>query len=173
MQDKKANTRQQIIKAGQECLAQYGYSKTTFVDIAKKAGISRALLYLYFKNKKDLFLTMNDERINEFFSQSQEITKSDDLSKREKLKKIVDIWLIIPYRIIVKTPNSDAWMDELKIMPHGETNFRELFTKSLTPLLGRNSAEVVVLSYRGLLDDRPTTKGLEKRSQILLDMAAR
>lgn len=172
MQDKKANTRQQIINAGQECLAQYGYSKTTFVDIAKKAGMSRALLYLYFKNKKDLFSTMTDETINEYYSQSQDILKTD-LSKKEKTKKIVNIWMIAPYRIIVKAPNPDSWLDELKNIEHGEIHFRELFIKSLTPLLGHDLGEVVVLAYRGLFDDRPTVKILEKRSQTLLNAVVR
>jgi TetR/AcrR family transcriptional regulator, transcriptional repressor of aconitase len=172
MQNKKANTRQQIINAGQECLSQYGYAKTTFVDIAKRAGMSRALLYLYFKNKKDLFSIMNEERANKYFSQSQEVLKSD-LTKKEKLEKIVDIWLIDPYRIIVKAPNPDAWLDELKNIPRGERHFRDLFIKSLTPLSGRDLAEVVVLAYRGLLADRPSVKLFEKRSQILIDLADR
>lgn len=170
MQNKKNNTRQQIINAGQECLAQYGYTKTTFVDIARKAGMSRALLYLYFKNKKDLFSTMASERTDKYYSLSQEILKSA-LSKNEKLKKIVDIWLIDPYRIIIKTPNPDSWLDELKNIAQGERYFRELFIKSLTPLLGHDLAETMVLAYRGILDDRPTVKTLEKRSRILLDLA--
>ena len=172
MQNKKNNTRQQIINAGQECLAQYGYTKTTFVDIARKAGMSRALLYLYFKNKKDLFSNMASERTDRYYALSQEILISD-LSKKEKMQKIVDIWLIAPYRVIIKAPNPDAWLDELRNIAQGERYFRELFIKSLTPLLGRDLAETVVLSYRGLLDDRPKVKTLEKRSRILLDLAAR
>ncbi len=45
--------------------------------------------------------------------------------------------------------------------------------KSVAPLLGHDLAEMVVLAYRGLLSDRPTVKTLEKRSQILLDLADR
>jgi TetR/AcrR family transcriptional regulator, transcriptional repressor of aconitase len=171
MQNKKANTRQVIINAGQECLVKYGYARTTFVKIARTAGISRALLYLYFRNKRDLFATINDERINRYHSASQEVLKSG-LSKKEKIEKIVNIWMIDPYRVIARSPNPNAWLDELKTAAGSELHFREYFIKALIPVLGKDLAEVVVFAYRGLFDDRPSVKTLEKRSRMFLDLVA-
>jgi AcrR family transcriptional regulator len=55
MKDKRSITRSQIIDAASSCFAEFGYDKTTFDDVAKKAGISRALIYTYFKSKQEFF----------------------------------------------------------------------------------------------------------------------
>ena len=45
------DTRQAIIDAAQACFRQFGLRKTTIVDIGRTAGLSRATIYLYFKDK--------------------------------------------------------------------------------------------------------------------------
>lgn len=44
-----------ILEAFAKLIIQQGYDKTTMGDIAKKAGISRGLVYLQFKNKDEIF----------------------------------------------------------------------------------------------------------------------
>ena len=48
--------------------------------------------------------------------------------------------------------------------------FRALFISSIAPLLGKDVAEIVVLSFRGLLDDRPSIEVLEQRTEILINV---
>lgn len=45
----------QILDAALPVFARYGFQKTTMVDIARAAGISRASLYLVFNSKEELF----------------------------------------------------------------------------------------------------------------------
>lgn len=45
----------QIIKAAIEVFSKYRYAKTNFLLIAKELDMSRSNIYLYFKDKKDLF----------------------------------------------------------------------------------------------------------------------
>ena len=161
-------TREQIINSAFECFQQYGYSKTTFLDIARKAGISRPLIYQYFKNKKDLFVTMTVERHDGYVIQTEEVLRSD-LGKGEKLRKIIDIWLIEPYKLIKKSPNPDGWLNELTNFSHSENRYRDLFIKAISPLLGDDLAKVVVLGFKGLLDDRPSIPSLEKRVETLIN----
>ncbi len=47
-----------IIRAAQDLFKQYGISKTTMEDIAKKAGKAKSTLYYYFKNKEEIFLAV-------------------------------------------------------------------------------------------------------------------
>ena len=49
-----------IINAGLECFGRYGYKKANTDEIAIKAGISKGLLFYYFKNKKNYFLYLCD-----------------------------------------------------------------------------------------------------------------
>lgn len=44
-----------ILDAAFRIFAHHGFRKTSMLDIADAAGISRAALYLYFKNKEDVF----------------------------------------------------------------------------------------------------------------------
>jgi TetR/AcrR family transcriptional regulator, transcriptional repressor of aconitase len=169
METKRDLTRKKIIEAAYNCFSEYGYAKTNFSDVAKKAGISRSLIYLYFKTRKDLFFTMTDERHDSYVAQSKKLLDFD-VSKKEKLQRIIDIWLIDEYKVIQKTPTPNIWLDELKSVGQSELKYRELFIKSLTPLVSKDLAEVFVLACRGILDDRPTVRTLKKRVNILLEM---
>ena len=46
---------QEITEAALSAFAEKGYAATRVTDVAKRAGISKGLLYLYFKTKEDLF----------------------------------------------------------------------------------------------------------------------
>jgi AcrR family transcriptional regulator len=47
-----------ILAAAFAVFAQYGYRRTAMEDIAKVAGISRSALYLYWRNKEDIFRSL-------------------------------------------------------------------------------------------------------------------
>jgi TetR/AcrR family transcriptional regulator, transcriptional repressor of aconitase len=168
MKDKRSITRKQIIDAAASCFAEYGYDKTTFDDVAQKAGISRALIYTYFKSKQEFFFIMIDEQHKKYLLQSQKVLDSN-LSNKEKLRKIIDIWIIDPHRIIYKSPLPNIWLKPVKSIQESEKLLREDFINSLSPLIGQDLAEVIVYSFKGLLDDKPLIDVLEKRTDILID----
>jgi TetR/AcrR family fatty acid metabolism transcriptional regulator len=56
----RGNTRSRIIQSAKELFADQGYQKTTIVEISKRAGLSEAALYEYFRGKEDLLLTIPD-----------------------------------------------------------------------------------------------------------------
>lgn len=45
----------EITAAAMEAFASNGYAATKVADVARRAGVSKGLLYLYFKTKEDLF----------------------------------------------------------------------------------------------------------------------
>ncbi len=45
----------QILSSAEKCIILQGYEKTTFEDIADETGLSRASIYLCYRNKEDLF----------------------------------------------------------------------------------------------------------------------
>ncbi|MGN0629762.1 MAG: TetR/AcrR family transcriptional regulator [Ruminococcus sp.] len=50
------NKRSVIINAGFRVFSQYSYRKSPMSEIAAEAGISKSLLFYYFRNKKELYL---------------------------------------------------------------------------------------------------------------------
>ena len=50
---KKVDPTDTILKAAVNRFSEYGYNKTTMVEIAKDAGMSAANIYRYYKNKEE------------------------------------------------------------------------------------------------------------------------
>ena len=59
--------RDKIIKSALRVFARNGYKKSPMNEIASEAGISKSLLFYYFRNKKELYLYLADycARLNE------------------------------------------------------------------------------------------------------------
>lgn len=53
--------KERVLKAAQECFTLYGLKRTAMEDIAQKAAISRAALYLLFPNKETIFRTLSEQ----------------------------------------------------------------------------------------------------------------
>lgn len=54
----KALRREALLNAAQTVFFENGFERTSMDDIANKAGFSRALLYVYFKDKKDIYRSL-------------------------------------------------------------------------------------------------------------------
>lgn len=54
----KSDLREKIIQAAIESFAQSGFDRTRIEDIAKRLGLSKGTIYLYFNSKEDLFLAI-------------------------------------------------------------------------------------------------------------------
>jgi AcrR family transcriptional regulator len=53
----------EIVAAGLACFAERGFAATRLEDVAKRAGITKGTLYLYFSNKEELFKTIVRESV--------------------------------------------------------------------------------------------------------------
>lgn len=58
-------SKEKIRAAAMELFMKQGYYTTSISDIAKQAGISKGLLYNYYKGKEELLSEMVDARIRE------------------------------------------------------------------------------------------------------------
>lgn len=64
----KAEKRAVIIKAGMKLFAKEGYLATSIAMIAKEAGISKGLIYTYFKGKEDLLRSIVIDTMEDMFA---------------------------------------------------------------------------------------------------------
>jgi AcrR family transcriptional regulator len=92
----KAEIRQKIIQAAIEGFGQTGFDRTKMDDIAKRLGMSKGTLYLYFKSKEELFLAIcehhlqeSDEQDSTFFTKKENIAADagqmyDNIRRRER-----------------------------------------------------------------------------------------
>ena len=85
----KERRRQQIIVAAKRVFTQKGLSKTTMEDIAKESELSPGTLYLYFKNKEELYASLS-LRILQFLSiRVTQVIEENDTTPPEKLDKLI------------------------------------------------------------------------------------
>lgn len=59
----KAEAKEKIVQAAIESFTQTGFDRTKMEDIAKRLGLSKGTIYLYFKSKEDLFLAICEYNI--------------------------------------------------------------------------------------------------------------
>ncbi len=81
-----------ILRAATEVFAKYEYKKASTDLIAAKAGVSKGLLFYYFYNKKDLYLT-----VFEYVKQSTRDSVTDP-----RLLEITDFFELISYASVKK-----------------------------------------------------------------------
>jgi len=54
----------QILKAAEKIFAREGFYPATMAEIAKKAGLAKGTIYLYFRNKRDLFFSVLEKKLD-------------------------------------------------------------------------------------------------------------
>ncbi|MFJ7509381.1 TetR/AcrR family transcriptional regulator [Peribacillus simplex] len=81
-------SKEKIRAAAMELFMKQGYYATSISDIAKKAGISKGLLYNYYKGKEELLAEMVEARIKEVVEVMEEAFTLN--TPREQLKHIVN-----------------------------------------------------------------------------------
>lgn len=84
--------RRQITTAALQVFAEKGYRQANTRDIAAKAGISKGLLFYYFKNKKSLYLYLADHlrraiesRLPKAMAETSDFFEIMDLGAAEKM----------------------------------------------------------------------------------------
>ncbi|WP_233881043.1 TetR/AcrR family transcriptional regulator [Virgibacillus halodenitrificans] len=78
----------QIIDAAVVVIAENGYHASQVSKIAKKAGVADGTIYLYFKNKEDILVSVFEEKMGQFI---EEIEKgiSDKQTANDKLLTLI------------------------------------------------------------------------------------
>lgn len=79
----------QIIDAAVVVIAENGYHQAQVAKIAKQAGVADGTIYLYFKNKEDILISVFEEKMGLFVENLKDII-NDEISTSEKLLKMVE-----------------------------------------------------------------------------------
>ncbi|SET77989.1 TetR/AcrR family transcriptional regulator, fatty acid metabolism regulator protein [Salinibacillus kushneri] len=80
----------QIIDAAVEVIAENGYHASQVSKIAKKAGVADGTIYLYFRNKEDILVSLFQEKMGNFIEKIKEDTEKKT-SADEKLRTLIEM----------------------------------------------------------------------------------
>ncbi|RWZ59835.1 TetR/AcrR family transcriptional regulator [Halobacillus fulvus] len=79
----------QIIDAAVQVIAENGYHASQVSKIAKKAGVADGTIYLYFKNKEDILVSLFQEKMGQFIDKIEHETTSRQTAE-EKLLTLIE-----------------------------------------------------------------------------------
>ncbi len=79
----------QIIDAAVITIAENGYHQSQVSKIAKQAGVADGTIYLYFKNKEDILISLFREKMGHFINDLEEVTKTKNTAS-EKLLLLIE-----------------------------------------------------------------------------------
>ncbi|MFH1980695.1 MAG: TetR/AcrR family transcriptional regulator [Pseudomonadota bacterium] len=85
----KERRRQQIIVAAKRVFSEKGFNKATMEDIAHEAELSPGTLYLYFKNKEELYASLS-LRILQYLHIRVEHVNKEYLNPEQKLDALIE-----------------------------------------------------------------------------------
>ena len=86
----KERRRQQIMVAAKRVFSDSGFNKATMEDIAQEAELSPGTLYLYFKNKEELYASLSLRILQYLLIRVEHVNEEKDSGPEEKLKSLVD-----------------------------------------------------------------------------------
>lgn len=96
--------RQQIMDAAKKVFAAKGFGGATMENIADEAEFSPATLYLYFRNKDELFASLNLSMLQDLIKRMEEVRDLEDLNPEKRImaleKALYEVYLDDPLNVV-------------------------------------------------------------------------
>ena len=83
--------RGQILDAAKRLFHAKGFTAATIEDIAQEAELSPAAIYLYFKNKDDLYVSLNLQLLEYLSDRLEKLRLQEGLNAEEKVEALKDL----------------------------------------------------------------------------------
>lgn len=173
---------QQIIEAAVRVFARKGYFNSRVADIAREAGIAAGTIYLYFKTKEDILITLFQEKMATFVASLRRAI-ADEADAVAKVRRLVHLH----FRMLEEDPDlAEVVQVELR---QGQKFFRGASGQEIAAyfaLIGSVLEEGVAQGYFkselpvkvatkmlfGAMDQMATSWVLGKRGYRLVDTAS-
>ncbi len=86
----------EIVAAALEVFVERGFEATKLADVARKAGVTKGTVYLYFESKEALFKAVVRETIVPVIAQGEALARSFTGSARELVERLVrEYWRLV------------------------------------------------------------------------------
>lgn len=136
-----AGTRDRILEGAYTLFSRYGFKRTSMEDIAGEAGLSRAALYLQFRNKEDIFRELAGG-LHEKCLATAEAALAGDGPLAESLRAAVEGKTLPMIEITNSSPHGSELMDETNrlcgdLAAESSRRFQEMVAAALERADGR------------------------------------
>jgi AcrR family transcriptional regulator len=90
--EKVHDTKEVILMAATKLFAHQGYDGTSIRDIVEEAGVTKPVLYYYFKNKEDLYIYLINDAYHFLFTEIRTVVNTTK-SFITRLKELVHLYI--------------------------------------------------------------------------------
>jgi len=174
------SSRERILTAAFTLFGRYGFRRTSMEDIASEAGLSRAALYLQFRNKEEIFRELAADLHEEALSQAEAALGTQD-SLPERLRSAIEAKTLRMIEIGHHSPHGSELMDEKNrlcgdLATDSEERFQDMLARALVSadnagevdlrgagLSASEAAELFARAVDGLKTSQITTDAYRKR----------
>jgi len=139
---RKEDRPQEITAAALAAFTEHGYAATRVDDVAKRAGVSKGLLYLYFKTKEELFKAVIHSVVVPRIDALTATVDSSELSAEEFLRG--------PFLDFVKTLPGSPISTLVRLMIAEGPKHPDLLKYYWENVVSRGLAAITVLLERGV-----------------------
>jgi len=82
-------TREKILESATELFAQHGYENTSLAQVARRAKVSKALIFWHFDSKEALYRNALRRTLEPYFIDVDDI---EGLGEREQIERLIDLF---------------------------------------------------------------------------------
>lgn len=100
-------TKDLLIEVARQLFARFGVEKTTMNDIAEASKRGRRTVYMYFKNKMDVFYAVVSKELDLLYDRLEAVSLSD-LPPQEKLLKLISTHMKSIYQVVMRNGSLKA-----------------------------------------------------------------
>jgi AcrR family transcriptional regulator len=170
--------RGEVLDATYECLTRYGVRRTTMEDIASAAGMSRAAVYQYVRNKDDAFRGLAIRLHDDALEQAR-LAAAGSGAPEGRIRGVLNAKLNLVLGMLTDSPHTAELLDE-KGRLFGDicTQFTadianlltDLFSEaSISTMSPRQAAEICVALVVGLEGRPDAARLLRPAADALID----
>lgn len=166
--------RTRVLDAARSCFLAFGFAKTTLDDIARRAGLSRTLLYRAYRDKEAIFAAVFDDWLIARRPAAEDAAGMDGSSAR-RLAALCEVMVLQPWEELVCTPMGPQFLEICeRVAPDSSAAYDAIIFENALRILGdRDVCEVFQLALEGLVADLPSRDVLERRCALLVERFAR
>ena len=172
--------REAILNATDKLLARFGYKKMTIDDLAKEVGIGKGSIYLHFKSKKEIALSLTDRIIERSCNELRLIANKETICE-DRLREMIIMRVMFRFDSVSHYSQS---IDEILVSLRGQIlarrkKYHRSESKILSSLISEGQktgvfdegdsleiSNIILLATNALLPLSLSTRELGKRKEI-------
>lgn len=182
-----ASTEFKLLESAMALFSEKGYRGACIREIIERAGVTRPVLYYYFKNKEDLFCRLVETGFSEMFAVLSAV-QAEEMPCRSKLRRIMAVTfqraeeslgiVRLILQAVFSSPCENLRLDMTKLAEERLRHFACIMQKGLDAgeLSGGNAA-TLALTFVGIMDmhimakvHRPEAILTEELADYLVDL---